>query len=883
MDLHSIQLQFEEEMFNGGVRRFLADNTRSIESGNASDTAWNRRLLSELIEPMACGIAAYKEQYVGKRGKPALALAYLNCLDNEVAAYITMKVVFDTLNADLTLQAVALLISERIEDQVRFSKLEGHAAKYFAKVQQNLKTARSKQYRHGHRVMVAAEKSVSENDENNKTLPEEDKLGRWEPWPNDARLAIGINLIDILEKSVFYQGAPVFYRGMRIHGVKTTYYLETSDTICEWIEAFKEHVSQLAPAYGPCVIPPRDWKSPFNGGFHTEQVASRIRLVKGRREHVRKLSVRQMPKVYKAVNALQRTEWQVNTDVLQVADDVVRLNLGYGMPSFQPLIDGKNKPANPIPVEFQHLRGRELKEMVDPELWETFVQWKAECSRLYTAETKRGSKSAAVVRMLGQARKYSHFDSIHFVYALDSRSRVYAQSSTLSPQSNDLGKALLRFTEKRALTGAHALKWFLVVGANLWGWDKKTFGVRVQNAMSSEFQDMCRDIAADPLTFKQWVGADEPYQFLAWAMEYARYLDLLDEGEQHTFTTQLPVHMDGSCSGIQHYSAMLKDPVGAAAVNLKPSEEQQDIYGRVAQVVIGKAAAHAQASDADMFTSGKLVLNGEALRTMAASWEAIGITRGLTKKPVMTLPYGSTRGTCREAVEDYLVSLEEEEAKLAISEGRKANLVHPFGQNEGQIPENMALNYMTALIWPSISEVVKAPVVAMRMIRQIARYASKLNQGLEYPLPTGFILEQKIMATDMLRLRTVLSGNIMMSTSMQIDTDIVDEAAMMGAAAPNFVHGHDASHLILSVCAMVDEGIKSIAVIHDSFGTHADNTDTLRNCLKGQMIEMYEHTNALEQLLAVHEGRWLVDTGIKVPEQGDFDVREIMNSDYVFA
>lgn len=870
-DLHAIQLQLEEEMFNGGIRRFEADQQRQIASGNESDTAWNRRLLSELIAPMAEGIQAYKEEYEGKKGRAPRALAFLQCVENEVAAYITMKVVMDMLNTDVTLQAISMSIAERIEDQVRFSKLEGHAAKYFEKVKKSLKASRTKSYRHAHNVAVVAEKSVAAKDAD---------FDRWEAWPKDTQLQIGTTLLEILEASVFYNGEPVFVRAMRSFGGKTIYYLQTSETVGQWIAAFKEHVAQLAPAYAPCVVPPRPWKTPFNGGFHTEKVASRVRLVKGDREHVRKLTVKQMPKVYKAINALQNTKWQVNKEVLAVAEDVIRLDLGYGVPSFKPLIDKENKPANPVPVEFQHLRGRELKEMLSEEQWQAFINWKGECARLYTAETKRGSKSAAVVRMIGQARKYSAFESIYFVYAMDSRSRVYAQSSTLSPQSNDLGKSLLRFTEGRKIDSAEALKWFLVLGANLWGWDKKTFAVRQSNVLDGDFQDMCRDIAADPLTFTQWAKADEPYQFLAWCFEYSRYLDALDEGTQADFETHLPVHQDGSCSGIQHYSAMLRDEVGAKAVNLKPSDAPQDIYGAVARVVISKNALYMDAAEGTTFTSGSLTLSGSELRAMASAWDSVGITRGLTKKPVMTLPYGSTRLTCRDSVIDYIVDLEEKEAQMAVAEGRAANRVHPFDDN-GDLTPAKAYNYMTALIWPSISEVVKAPIVAMKMIRQLARFAAKRNEGLEYPLPTGFILKQKIMATEMLRVRTCLMGDIKMS--LQVETDVVDETAMMGAAAPNFVHGHDASHLILTVCHLVDEGVTSIAVIHDSFGTHADNTAKLRHALKSEMVGMYSEGNALQKLLDEHENRWLVDTGIEVPEQGNFDLNEIMDSDYCFA
>lgn len=875
-DLSAIQQQLETEMFDGGIRRFEATQQRHIEGGSASDTAWNRRLLSEFIAPMADGIQAYKDSYIGKRGKPARALAFLHCVENEVAAYITQKIVMDMLHADVTLQAIAMMIAERIEDQVRFTKLEGKAEKYLGKVKESLKAARSKQYLHSHRAMVAAEKSLSEK----TPQGDSEQVERWEAWPKEVLLQIGLTLLDILEGSVFFNGEPVFYRQTRGAGVRTTYYLQTSETLGEWVKEFRDHVAQLAPSYMPCVVPPRAWKTPFNGGFHTEKVASRVRLVKGPREHVKKLTQKQMPKVYKAINALQNTQWQVNTEVLAVAEDVIRLNLGYGMPSFKPLIDRENKPANPVPLEFQHLRGRDLKEMLSPEQWEAFLNWKGECSRLYTAETKRGSKSAAVVRMIGQARKYSEFESIYFVYAMDTRSRVYAQSSILSPQSNDLGKAMLRFTEGQAIENMDQLKWFLVNGANLWGWDKAKFDTRMSNVLDTDFQDMCRDIAADPLTFTQWAGADAPYEFLAWTFEYARYLDAVDEGTSSNFRTHLPVHMDGSCSGIQHYSAMLRDEVGAAAVNLMPSDSPQDIYGRVAQVVIGKNKAYMEAAEGDVYVSGSLELQAPELRRMASAWDMVGITRSLTKKPVMTLPYGSTRITCRESVADYLVSLEEKEVSQAIAEGRGVNRVHPFGE-QGDFQQGPALNYMTSLIWPSISEVVKAPIVAMRMIRSLARAAAKRNEALEYPLPTGFILYQKIMQTEMLVVKTQLMGQIKMS--LQVETDVVDEAAMMGAAAPNFVHGHDASHLILTVCHLVDLGIKAIAVIHDSFGTHAGRTAELRDALRIELVNMYSGHHALAALVGVHEDRWKVDLGIEIPELGTFDLTLILKSDYAFA
>ena len=60
-ELYQKQLELEGEMYGYGVTRFDRNNQRVIDSGTPSDTDWNRRLLSNFIEPMVKGIDAYKE------------------------------------------------------------------------------------------------------------------------------------------------------------------------------------------------------------------------------------------------------------------------------------------------------------------------------------------------------------------------------------------------------------------------------------------------------------------------------------------------------------------------------------------------------------------------------------------------------------------------------------------------------------------------------------------------------------------------------------------------------------------------------------------------------------------------------------------------------
>lgn len=880
--MHQVQLMLENEMFNGGITRFQANEDRAISQGAGSETSPNRRLIKELIKPMAEGIESWKEYYNGKRGQPAKALRYIRCLPAETCAYIALKTTLDMMMLDVSLTSIATDIGARIEDQIRFTKLEGSAEKYFKKVQDGLKKNNTKSYAHKHAVMVAAEKRIVENDK-------EGKAERWLPFPPCDLGHIGYQLLDIMEQTLVFKDEPVFSRAMMVSNGKRVHKLQVSTSIAEWSHEYSGVLAELSPAFMPCVVPPRDWVSPFNGGFHTQEVASRLQLVKGKRKFVKTLTREKMPLVYEGINFLQSVPWAVNKEVLDVATEIMKKDLGYAMPRFNKLIDRKQSPIPcPVPTEFQHLRGAELKMCLSENEWKDFLHWKSETAKLYTAETKRGSRASSVVRLIGQARKYSEYDTFYFVYAMDSRQRVYVQSSVLNPQGNDISKSMLRSAVGFPIKSEKGYKHFCITGANLYGWDKDHLDTKFDKVDNEDFIEMCHDIAADPLTFRDWVGADEPWEFLAWALEFSKYHELKEEGKEEEFLTYLPNGRDGSCSGIQHYSAMMHDEVGGAAVNLVPSDSHQDIYRRVAERVIEKMNKVISGELTVDFKERKLedgskeqpiphVLQVE----LSKAWLTIGVTRGMCKKPVMTLPYGSSQTTCRESIDEYLVDLEEEEAKNAYNEGRKANPVHPFGDSSSMMPEHKAISFATKLVWESIGEIVKAPVVAMKFIKKLCRKVSKLNKHLEWTTPTGFTVYQEIFATEENEVYTKLMG--MTRFYLLEETDTIDVTSMCSAAAPNFVHSFDASHLLLSVVAMKRAGFKFVHVIHDDFGTDADNTEGLGNILRVEMKNMYKEFNRLNEYMLENEARCEEDFELEVPPQYGLDLDLIEDSLFSFA
>jgi DNA-directed RNA polymerase len=85
----------------------------------------------------------------------------------------------------------------------------------------------------------------------------------------------------------------------------------------EHIDKVKEYVSVSMPVYGPCIEPPKDWTGPTGGGFHTRELQrANPFLVRGSAAVREVMRTVDMPIVYQAVNALQRTAWAVNARML---------------------------------------------------------------------------------------------------------------------------------------------------------------------------------------------------------------------------------------------------------------------------------------------------------------------------------------------------------------------------------------------------------------------------------------------------------------------------------------------------------------------------------------------------------------------------------------
>jgi DNA-directed RNA polymerase len=813
------QAELEREMTSKGVESYKKALLKAQENGQESRVPAGLRMLKAAIEPTAKAIREFVEAAnTGKAGRRHKAVKYLEGVDPETAAYLTARVILDKMSSSIMLQTLANRVGMAIEDEVRFRTFEQVAADGYKMTERSLE--KTTNTRHRRRVLVFQM--------NRNGLA-------WEQWPVADTINLGVKLIELfVEATGLSEVVPSASSRLIVRGTAKT---------LEWFEKAHARHALLCPVYLPCVIPPKPWTSPLSGGYWTNAVR-REPLVKTRSTgYIDELFNTEMPEVYAAINAVQATAWAVNRRVLEVADCMWKKELGLG--SVLPSRVGAELPPKPAWLT-PELKPGEMTEAQKAE----FKEWKGATSEAHARNARSESRRHLTCSILQTAERFAPEKAIYFPHSMDFRGRIYSIPSFLSPQGGDLAKGLLHFAEGKPLGDEMAAGWLAIHGANTYGYDKASLEDRI--AWVEANQGLILACARDPLSCNFWQDADSPWCFLAFCFEW---LGFVEQG--FDFVSRLAIALDGSCNGIQHYSAMLRDPVGGKAVNLIPSDKPSDIYGEVARVALDKLRLIA--------SSG-----GDGADT-AQRWIDFGVTRKITKRSVMVLPYGGTYMSCKEYVGEAVREAIETGAKDPWEGDRKAH--------------NAALHFLAKHVWSSISDVVVKAKEAMAWLQGCARLAGKTGLPINWRTPTGFRVQQAYKEVDTVRIKTKIFGELVYLT-LRPETTKIDAARQVTAIAPNFVHSMDASALQSCVNIATENGITSFAMIHDSYGTLAADTEMLGKCLRHAFVDLYSEHDVLSQFRAGIE-EMLDDAARKklapVPASGDLDLSQVLRSDFFFA
>lgn len=806
------QIDLEKRMVAFGVNRYNIGVEKANEKNLGHTTQSAQKLMQEFVLPVSANLTLWLSE--SKPGVKSKYRTLLKVVEPEQAAYLTLRAIFDNFTNQIQLVSLASRIGMLIEDEAKFKRFHDEHGEYYETIIQDFRRKGTVNYRHMHRVLTMKAKSHDV---------------KWIDWTNEERAAVGIKMIDIVLSSTDL----IVKRSERVKGkakFQNQITIEPSDNCLEWINNFDHYAQLLNPDRSPCIIPPDPWTAFDQGGYYTPQLRRRTPLAKLKNKaQVKMFEDRDIGSILKAVNTLQATPWAVNHDILDVLKQVWDKSLPIGLPQSEPF----PIPLSPVP---KNLKKAEMNEKQKEE----FENWKSEARIVHTMNKERVSKCFQVIRVLRTATEYKDYDKFWFVYQCDFRGRIYATVSGLSPQGPDFAKALLRFADGAALT-ERGLYWLRVHGANTYGEDKVSYASRVEWTLKHERQ--IQDTANDPLSNTDfWGNADKPWQFLAFCYEYNKYL-------RHGLgvQTHLPIGLDGTCNGLQNFSAMLSDPIGGAAVNLVPSDKPRDIYATVAEVCTKKLEGNKD-NLAGIWLDFARTQPGQLL------------PRGLAKRPVMTLPYGSTQQSCREYIYKYMV----EDAPEAFPKELRFKLAV----------------FLTPILWESIGEVVVAARAAMNWIQRCAAIVAKENLPFQWETPIGFPVYQGRKKVISKRVDTELAGRI--KVRLNVDSDRIDVQKQRLGAAPNFVHSMDACHLMMTLIKGSDMGITSFACIHDDFGTNAEDTDKLHTSIRWAFFELYSNNDVLADLKATVEAYAAVELP-NAPDKGSLNLEEIKRSPYFFG
>jgi DNA-directed RNA polymerase len=869
------QRDLEDHMLGLGGQRFRRALTRAEQKGEMSSTGAGVKLLRVAVDPLEAGIRALLDER-GKRGPKHLAHRWISKLVTEseaeyvrqmermkaagkrltldppnipaTLAFITARTVIDGIHSVTPLRQVACEIAGTLLDELRYQRLRAQRPALF-----RYKTERlpGSSYSHNKRVLDQTIRWAQENQRDGDEPLDVSDLTMSE----QHRLLVGTKLIDIFAETtglVSVVTQRVVVRGGRSKRtkIKQELYLQATDQTKAWLKRRNEVLEFLTPVNLPTVIPPRRWAQGERGGYHFA-LRNKYPFVRGHHgESAARAAAAEMPLVYEAVNAIQETAWRVNPHVLALLTEIVDRGRAVGNLALSDVAK-EDLPAKPQDIATNEQARK---------------RWRVAARAVHERNHTRQTRALGISKVLLVARQVADEERIYFPCSLDFRGRVYPLTHYLTPQGDDLSKALLTFAEAKPL-GEDGAFWLAIHGANCLdvlptGEKVKTMTMAERATWIQENTKRICQVADDPYADLWWTDAGEPLQFYAFCHEWRGFYEMWKQGRGDEYECSLPVSMDGSCNGLQHFSALLRDPIGGRAVNLTPEDRPQDVYQAVTEAV--EARLH------------ELVAEGGEDAEMARRWLASGlVSRKLCKTPTMTFCYGSKRFGMAEQTLDFMKAAGK--AKCAVFlEGVT-----------GDAALNEASQWMAARIWEALGVTVVAASRAMAWMQDCARIVvADTEKPLQWSVPvTGFPVCQDYYRREFRQIKTVLAGQLIQPSVLH-STDEVLLHKQVNAVAPNVVHSLDAAALMMTVTLALKDGVQSFGMIHDSYATVPADCGILAHATREAFVRLYRDNDVVAHLKASWDALLPESTERLLPEppaKGALDINGVLESTYFFS
>lgn len=638
-----------------------------------------------------------------------------------------------------------------------------------------------------------------------------------EAWNPKQRAAIGGFLVSvILDKTGLIKLVKKKVRYATIN------YIHATAECMDFISRYNDTGRILCPFALPMLVKPREWKTPLTGGYLSDIPG--YTLLKKNTQLVAKHTSGDEPYLH-AANLQQSVPWQINRWVLEHMEHAWSKSIAIGK-----LMPREGWEVPPFP---RHL------PLDDPAI----PEWRFTARQIHEKNDKTKNKRIAIAKQLWLARKFVDEPELYFPMQLDFRGRYYYKPPYLNPQSNDIGRSLLQFANGTPIRDEVEAEWLWVHGANLYGHSKLSWRSRLDWAHQNK-EAICRS-GMDPWKATEfWTEADDPWQFLAFCHAAYKYVT-----QRHGYVCQLPVVLDCTCSGIQHYSALLRNEQMAELVNLMPSDKPQDIYSRVLNAVLEQLRADHDSPH-------------------ARSWLELQPDRSLTKAVVMTMPYSATRAAvfrhCQVWAFDRMLDL--------------------YGSNKWKFKAGAiaAMHYMTSILVNETANMIGPAKAAMLWFKRVGALAGEHNIHLTWRSPSGLLVCQRYPNMAKLRINLYHMSSVVRSTMYEREDCGLDKGRMGNGLSPNVIHSMDASHMAFTTVDAFANGVQNLGGIHDCFATTPSEMRQVRDSVRNTFAAMYSEdwlTAITSELLA----QIPTELQAKLPERpalGGLDINHVRNATY---
>jgi len=698
-----------------------------------------------------------------------------------------------------------------------------------------------------------------------------------EEWPTNKKVQIGASLIKILldEATVNLEGLPededlfddissgepaFMYEKRWLDKKKNTGHIAMNPGLYKLIIEDKfESVVGNTTRHQPMVVPPLPWTSPTEGGYRA--LNADFMRTHGCQVQQEALQHSDLSTVFDGLNVLGSVPWAINKKILKVAQKCWDDGIVLGEIPSRTDLEVPPKPIKPEMREDVNYKDKEspgYKEAIEE--YKLYREASVKYNRINQKNMDLRSLRCSLLLKLNQAEKFKSFESIYFPYNVDFRGRAYPIPPHLSNIGSDLSRGLLKFKESKPL-GPRGLYWLKVHLANFAGADKMSFDDRagfVDKNMGHVRAAVIEPFGED----RWWMSLDDPLQGLATCQEI---VNAIDSGDPESYECSVPVHMDGSCNGLQHYAALGRDRIGGKAVNLCQYDEPQDVYIGVMEEVIRRVAEEAattlkiDSSDPDKLSKSER----EKLKCNRAAKLVDGhIDRGVVKRTVMTSVYGVTFIGARKQIQE---KIEEKLEAQGLDVDEREQEIHA------------ACGYLATVTMDVMGELFQGARQTMNWLATCARLISSQGQPVAWISPTGIPAVQPYRLKKPYTIVTLLQSIVLTNTS---DSLPIHRQRQVTAFPPNYVHSLDSSHMLLTALEMDRRGLVFSAV-HDSFWTHAADIDEMNDILRESFVDLYNRP-LLEELKRGWELRYPNLDFPAIPKRGDLDIEEVKKAPYFF-